>query len=186
MLIDRFLPEYGWNELHSIEIRATPAAVLAAVRAVTSAEMPLVGLLLRLRALPARLLGHRPPVRRRGPVLEEVLRSTFVLLAEDEAEVVVGTVGKFWQTRATHAEFPDGDAFIAFTSPGWAKAAMNFSVSDAGGGRTRLATETRIAVTDAPARRRFAAYWRIVRPGSGLIRILWLRAVKKRAEKRLR
>jgi hypothetical protein len=40
----------------------------------------------------------------------------------------------------------------------------------------------RIAATDVRARRRFAAYWVVVRPGSGLIRLLWLRAVKKRAE----
>jgi hypothetical protein len=183
MLIDRFLPEYDWNEVHSIEIGAAPAAVLAAVRAVTAGEIRLLGSLLWLRALPARLLGHRPPVRGGGPVLEEVLRSTFVVLAQNESEMVVGTIGRFWQIRATHAGFRDGDAFIAFETPGWAKAALNFSVSDAGRGRTRLATETRIAATGAGARRRFAAYWLIVRPGSGLIRVMWLRAVKKSAEK---
>jgi hypothetical protein len=183
MLIDRFLPAYDWNEVHSIEVAAEPGAVLAAVRAVTAGEMPLVGRLMWLRTLPARLLGHRRPPRGGGPVLDEVLRSAFVLLAANESEMVVGTVGRFWQPRATHAELRDGDAFIAFDAPGWAKAAMNFSASDAGGGRTRLSTETRIAVTDAGARRRFAAYWLIVRPGSGLIRLLWLRAVRKRAEK---
>ena len=184
MLIDRFLPAYEWNEVHSIEVAAEPAAVLAAVRAVTAREMRLVGLLLWLRALPARLLGHRRLVRGGGPVLEEILRSAFVLLAENESEMVVGTVGRFWQPRATHAEIRDGDAFIAFDTAGWARAAMNFSVSEVGRGRTRLSTETRIAATDARARRRFGAYWLIVRPGSGLIRLLWLRAVKKRAEKR--
>src|SRR5688572_5146581 len=124
VLIDRFLPEYDWNELHSIEIGAAPAAVLAAVRAVTAEEIRLLGPLLWLRGLPARLLGHRPRVRGGGPVLEAVLRSTFVLLAENESEMVVGTVGRFWQPRATHAEIGDGDAFIAFETPGWAKAAM--------------------------------------------------------------
>ena len=182
MLIDRYLPAYDWNEVHSIEVAAAPDAVLAAVRGVTAGEMPLVGLLLRLRALPARLLGHRRPGLGGGPVLEQILRSTFILLAENTSETVVGTVGRFWQARATHAEVRDGDAFIAFDAPGWARAAMNFSVSEAGPGRARLATETRIALTDAHARRRFAAYWLVVRPGSGLIRVLWLRAVKKRAE----
>jgi len=183
VLIDRFLPAYDWDEVHSIEVAAAPDAVLAAVRAVTAGEMRLVGLLLRLRALPARLLGHRRPGPGGGPVLEQILRSTFILLAEDASEMVVGTIGRFWQARATHAEIRDGDAFIGFDAAGWAKAVMNFSVSEAGRGRTRLSTETRIALTDARARRRFAAYWLFVRPGSGLIRILWLRAVKKRAEK---
>ena len=182
MLIDRFLPRYDWNEVHSIAIAAAPGAVLAALRAVTAGEMRLVGALLRLRAVPARLLGHRRPVRRGGPVLDEILRSSFVLLAENESEMVVGTIGRFWQARATHVDFPGGDAFVAFAEPGWAKAAMNFWTSDAGFGRTRLSTETRVAATDARARRRFAAYWLFVRPGSGLIRRLWLRAVKTRAE----
>jgi hypothetical protein len=46
----------------------------------------------------------------------------------------------------------------------------------------RLETETRICLTDASARRRFGAYWLVIRPFSGLIRRSWLRAAKKRAE----
>jgi len=38
-----------------------------------------------------------------------------------------------------------------------------------------------IAGTDA-ARRSFAVYWRIIHPGSDIIRRMWLRAVKLRAE----
>ena len=184
MLIDRFLPEYGWNEVHSIEIGAAPRVVLDAVRSVTAREIRLVWLLLGLRALPGRILGGPAPSRRSGPVLDGILRSGFVVLAEDPGrEVVLGTVGRFWQARPAHADIAGGADFLAFDAPGWAKAAMNFCASDAGKGRTRLPTETRIAVTDARARRRFAAYWLIVRPGSGLIRLMWLRAVKKRAER---
>ena len=51
-------------------------------------------------------------------MLEQILRSAFVLLAENDSEMVVGTVGRFWQARATHAEIRDGDAFIAFDAPG--------------------------------------------------------------------
>ncbi len=39
-----------------------------------------------------------------------------------------------------------------------------------------------LIATDAQARRRFACYWRVIYPGSALIRRMWLRAVKKRAE----
>ena len=37
-------------------------------------------------------------------------------------------------------------------------------------------------VEDPTARRRFARYWLVVRPFSGLIRMLVLRAAKRRAE----
>ena len=183
MLIDRFLPTYDWNEVHSIGIGAAPPVVLDALRRVTADEIRLLRVMLGLRALPGRLLGRPAPSRGRGPVLEGILRSGFVVLDEErDRELVVGTIGRFWQARPAHADFAGGEDFLAFDAPGWAKAAMNFSVADAGAGRTRLSTETRIVVTDARARLRFAPYWLIVRPGSGLIRRMWLRAVKKRAE----
>src|SRR5262245_32557245 len=59
---------------------------------------------------------------------------------------------------------------------------MNFYVEDAGGGVSRLVTETRVHATDAAARRRFAAYWRMIYPGSALLRVTWLRAIRARAE----
>jgi hypothetical protein len=49
-------------------------------------------------------------------------------------------------------------------------------------GGARLETETRIFLTDAGSRRRFAAYWLVIRPFSGLIRRFWLRAAQRRAE----
>ena len=74
--------------------------------------------------------------------------------------------------------------FRALAEPGYAKAVMNFRLEDEGGGWTRLVTETRIVATDDHARRRFAAYWRTIYPGSALIRRMWLRAIRARAEAR--
>jgi hypothetical protein len=59
---------------------------------------------------------------------------------------------------------------------------MNFRLRDAGAGETWLSTETRIFATDDRAKRRFAVYWRVIYPGSALIRRMWLRAVKENAE----
>jgi len=56
------------------------------------------------------------------------------------------------------------------------------SASDAGSGRSRLITQTRVATTDAAAERAFARYWRLIYPGSALFRVMWLRAIKARAE----
>jgi hypothetical protein len=47
---------------------------------------------------------------------------------------------------------------------------------------TIVTTETRIYATDASAQRRLALYWRVIYPGSALIRRMWLRAVAHRAE----
>jgi hypothetical protein len=79
--------------------------------------------------------------------------------------------------------FPDAD-FAALAEPGYAKAALNFLIEpDAADPSTcLLSTETRVFATDPATRRRFAAYWRIIYPGSALIRLEWLRAIRRRAE----
>jgi hypothetical protein len=68
-----------------------------------------------------------------------------------------------------------------FAVPGFAKAVMNFRADPAAGGAV-LTTETRVLATDEGSRRVFGFYWRVIRPGSGLIRRSWLRAAAHRAE----
>jgi hypothetical protein len=46
---------------------------------------------------------------------------------------------------------------------------------------TRLSTETRITATDRRSRLRFAAYWVVIRAGSGAIRHELLRQVERGA-----
>jgi hypothetical protein len=70
--------------------------------------------------------------------------------------------------------------FIA-PPPGFALAAMNFVVTPDGANGSIVSTETRVYATSVLARRRFAAYWRVIYPGSALIRRMWLRAIEHRA-----
>ena len=111
------------------------------------------------------------------------MRTGFLLLAEEsDRELVIGAVVAAppgWRLR----DRPTPEAFPAFRQPNFALAAMNFRLEDAGGGETLLTTETRVFATDAAARRRFAPYWRTIYPGSALIRVMWLRAIVRRAEK---
>ena len=59
---------------------------------------------------------------------------------------------------------------------------MNFRVVPDGAGGSLVTTKTRVLATDPRAARRFAVYWRIIQPGSALIRRRWLRAIAARAE----
>lgn len=184
------MPRYDFHEVHSIVIRATPADVDIAIRAVTPAEMPLVGTLFALRALPNRLLGRGPGIRPAAgrPLLDQALQGGFVLLGETpQREIVLGTVGTFWSLRGGPSDrLASAHAFAAFVTPGYAKAAMNFFLEPLDGQSTRLRTETRIVATDPPSRRRFGRYWSVIHPGSALIRRMWLRAIKRRAETEVR
>ena len=182
--LDEFLPEYDVNEVHSTRIAAPPDAVLAAVRALTPREVRLVGALMAVRTLPAILLRRRPRASGNGgldaPVLDRLQRRGFAMLAELPDELVLGAIGRFWKAEGEILRV-GGDEFVTFDEPGLAKAVVNFHVRAVSGG-TVVTTETRVRATDEDARRTFRRYWRIVMPGSALIRRAWLRAIRKRAE----
>lgn len=181
-LLDELMPEAGHREVHDIWLEATPRATFQALAEVTGREIRLLGPLMALRQLPAFLAGRTSPGSFGSPVIDSLEQSGFVRLAEEpDREIVFGVAGRFWKLagNAPTSTVRDRESFVSFNEPGYAKAAMNFLVRSEGRG-SRLITETRIATTDAPAARSFRRYWRLVRPGSGLIRRSWLAAVRRR------
>ena len=119
------------------------------------------------------------------PLLDLLTRSGFLVLADDpDREIVLGNLMQFSTSPggAPASRITDPPGFRAFDAPGFAKVAANFIVEDVGGGWCRVTTETRIFTTDPPSRRAFAAYWRVIYPGSATIRRTWLMAIKRRAE----
>jgi len=178
------MPSFDFHELHAITIHAPASRVFRALHELTPREIWLTRPLFFLRSLPARLRGVRGFARfDDAPLLAQIARENFVLLGEEaDHELVLGTIGKFWQSAGGMQRFRNAEEFVAFSAPGFAKAAMNFHVSEAGG-VTRLITETRVVCTDAEAREKFSWYWRLIYPGSALIRVIWLRAIKQRAER---
>ena len=182
MLIDTLMPTYHFNEVHTLTIKAPPERVYQAILQVTPQEIALLRPLFWLRSLGGcgSLGGER---QARAAVLDEMRAQGFMQLDEAPGrELLLGTVGQFWSLSASPQTLGSTPEFFAFSQPGFVKAAMNFFVTDAGDGASRVVTETRILATDAAARRRFGLYWRVIYPGSALIRIMWLRAVKRRAE----
>ena len=66
---------------------------------------------------------------------------------------------------------------------GYAIAVLNFRITPHPQGGSLVSTETRVFTSEAATRRRFARYWRLIYPGSALIRRSWLAAIARRAEK---
>jgi hypothetical protein len=186
MLIDAWMPEYDYVERHQTVVRARESDVYRVLMEVELGAQPIVRLLLGLRALPAWLL-RRQPLRRPGRSL--ALRNApaygFLLLEERAPqEVVLGLTGRFWQVGG--GVLPsDRRTFRDRVPAGTARAAWSFALSPVRSGETLLSTETRIRCADAAARRAFGLYWLLVRPGSGLLRRVVLRLVKREAERRV-
>ena len=183
MTLDEALPEYEFVERHHTLVAASPERALAAAQDATPGEMPLVRTLFAVRSLPARVIrrGALPADPARS-LAAQMVEFGFVLLANTAREVVLGYVGQPWRlTGGSMPRLATASEWLNFAEPGYVKAAMSFSVVPTGSG-ARLETETRIHATDPASRRRFARYWRVIRPGSGLIRRSWLHAAKGRAE----
>ena len=185
--LDRFLADYHFQEVHTITIGASPHRAFQALVELTPREFPLLRILFALRAVPA-LVTRSAEVVIGGsqPLLEQFCSHGFTLLAEDsDRGMVLGTVGQFWKPLGRPLPMDSPEQFLAFHRSDYAKAVLEFSIVGAPSGTgVVLGTETRVLIPDAAARKRFAAYWLLVRPWSGLLRRIWLRAIKRRAERR--
>jgi len=180
VLIDRFLPDYDVVEHHQIDVDAPVDRAYRAVKELDLARSPVVLALLFARGLPTMFTGAVKPKRRLG--LDEIVESGFVVLGEEpDRELVLGVVGKFWRPTSGVHRIEAGE-FAGFDTPGFAKGAWNFVVSERPAGSTRVETETRIACTDDDARHRFSRYWWLIGPFSALIRRVMLRDIKRDAE----
>ena len=122
------------------------------------------------------------PREKGRPQWEQMLESGFVSLVEEEDEIVLGYAGQPWKLAGgSQPGVSSAEEWERFSAPSYVKAAMSFRAEEAEGGAL-LTTETRVLATDEASRRRFGRYWRVIRPGSGVIRRSWLRAAAHRAE----
>jgi hypothetical protein len=181
LLLDRVLPAFQFSERHERRVRATPNRIFEAIRSVTADDIAFFRTLTAIRN-PGRLFGKQPegilnPAH--GSVLEAARLSGFVELAEEPGrELVIGT----YIVRPPQGVRPSPESFAALALPGYAKAALNFRVEPGPDGTCRLTTETRVFATDGWTALRFAPYWRLIYPGSSLLRRTWLAAIALRAE----
>ena len=187
-LLDDFLPAYEFNEFHAVSVQAPADRVFAAIHAMRAGELsPLVNLMLSIRSLPARLsCKSGPRLVDDKPFLQQLFDGDFIPLGEiPDREVAFGMIGQFWKlTGGSSPSIVSSDQYLACEYPRYAKVATNLLVSpDTGSRGVRLSTETRIHVFDAGTRRKFGFYWRLISLGSGIIRVLWLKAIKRRAER---
>jgi hypothetical protein len=174
--LDAIIPEWSFAEQHEIDVAAAPEAIDRAIREVSAGEIRLFRTLTWIRAPRRRTEDILRPGANR-PILDVATSSTFALLADEPGrEIVVGTlIGPPLGHPPTAAE-------LSADRPGYARAIMNFRIEPRGPGLCRLVTETRVSASDPSVERRFDSYWRLIYPGSSIIRYEWLRAIKRRAE----
>jgi len=182
-LLDPWLPEYHFSEAHQSDVHASRERTYRAIIEVTPDEIALFRTLTWIRRL-GRSSGAGILNPARGvSILQTALNSGFHILAEKpNEEVVLGTFVA--APSSVHGRDWTPADFLAVDRPGFVKAAMNFRLEARGADLTRVFTETRVYATGPATARTFILYWRTIYPGSSLIRSMWLRAIKRKAEGR--
>lgn len=179
--IDEFMPVWQFGEFHTIEIAASPTRAFAAMKAVTAREIFLFRTLTWIRRAGRRSQEGILNAGSKDPLIDVAMRSGFMRLAEDPpSEIVMGIV----LAKPAASTAPSTPALFRETlPPDCTVGAMNFLVTPTASGGSIVSTETRVFANSPRRRRAFGRYWLMIYPGSALIRLMWLRAIKRRAMK---
>ncbi len=177
--LDDTMPEYQFFERHSARIHARPEQVMQALRQSTFGDLKSLVTLLKIRRAALRTPFHDTGDLQDKRVLDAFSESGY-LFGGSEHEIVMFGV---WNVRANRRpEVRTLREFVDYREQGAVKMAFNFSVEEAGEGWSTISTETRVMALDDIISRGMARYWRLIVPGSGLLRLQWLEGIKKRAE----
>jgi hypothetical protein len=184
MLLDQFAPEAHFAERHAIDVRCTAEAAYRALWTTDFGASRPVNLLLLLRSLPSVVFASGAVTRRgRSLTLQGIIDGGFGRLAEAPGdEIVLGVAGRFWRPIGNVEPFRR-EHFTGSLPTGLAKAVWNFKIHRRGAAEpVVVSTETRVVCADQASRRKFGFYWRLIRPFSGMIRVVMLRSIRRTCE----
>jgi hypothetical protein len=149
----------------------------AAIREVCPEEIRYMNTLMQIRRL------KLPPEHQ--PILKAFTTGWFQSLADEpESEIVFGSAGGRVPGGARHVAKTPAE-FKTLDEPQIIKITMNFRIREVDANHCVLTTETRVYAAGPNMLHGFAAYWRMIYPGSSLIRRMWLHAIKLRAEREI-
>jgi hypothetical protein len=169
----------------AIVVKASPDGIFRALREIKLSEMKLAWLLGEIRYLPSRLAGRMPTLETNTPFFETLVAGGTLILQDDTPrEVITGSAAQFHRVDQAPRRFATREAFDAFTNPEHEKLFMSVRVAPTvRRGEFWLVLEHATRALSANAERKFARYWRIIRPLGAFVSWQLLRAVRRRAER---
>ncbi len=151
---------------------------MQAIHQSTFGDMKSLDTLLRIRAAALRISDAGDAFQDKQ-ILDTFSASGY-LFGGSEHEIVMCGGANVRAKRRLEARTPQ--EFADNREPGGVKMAYSFTVEDAGGGWSTIRAETRVVALDEATRRGMGRYWRLIVPGSGLLRHQWLEGIGRRAE----
>jgi len=177
-LVDRILPEYQIGEKHSVIVVAPSARAFESLKEAKSDAQPIIKLFNLLPVLAGKSDNSSPSEKK--SLYEKLQDSSGLVLEEPNRELVAANIATADKHIPSTPETVRG--FVAYRlRHNEMKLPVSFHAEPVESG-VRLTTETRIMFADRKLCRDFAWYWGVIYPGSSLLRVDFLDAVKRRAE----
>ncbi len=181
MALDKIMPEYSSKEYHEIIADASVDEVKKALMVTGVQDIPAVLLLLKIRGIADENKDMSDKAANNSLDTSTFVTPDFNFMIADSSELltmmVIKTYGK--TPPPVISTFKE---FAVFNDPGYVKVAINFHFKSLENGKTLVSTETRNLPVSKSDSRYFNAYWRVIYPGSAIIRRLWLETLSKNAE----
>jgi len=167
-LIDKYLPEYTFNEYHEIEVNSPIESVYKVTKNLDISKSKVIVCLLKIRGMPTKRL-----------ILQDFIDDIgFTKIEENYPyEILVGFLLKL-----KVAKIPSHENFLNNSISPWVKGVWNFQLEELEKNKTKVSTETRILCVAPITKITFRLYWFVIKPFSALIRKIGLNIIKEDSE----
>lgn len=169
--IQYYFPEPRHTEINRVFVKAKPSVAWEAVRHFDASAISWIRLLFAIRTIPEKLSGKHNLHKDNRLGIDQIAENGkgFMIVHEEPGkEVVVASVGQFWQLNIRFADIRP-EEFKNFNQPGWGKLAWAITVEPFLGGST-ISLELRTTATDDHSWKKLKNYYRIIGLGSRPIR----------------
>jgi len=141
--IDALLPDYSFNELHTVRIKASPEKIKDTLRVTGVKDIAAAHILMKIRGIADDNVDMSDTASKSEPDTNTFSTPDFNFLVVDPTEfITVMIIKAAMVTNRSHKPAPPDIAsleqFIAFDNPGYVKVAMNFRFIDNGSEETIL------------------------------------------------
>ena len=167
-LIEKYLPEYTFNEYHEIVVDSPIENVYEIAKNIDLSKSKIIKYLFKIRGLPTKRLSLQDFINDIG----------FTNLEENYPNE---TLTGFW-ARFKIEKIQSYEDFIHNSISPWIKVVWNFQFEKNEEKKTKVSTETRVLCVAKITKFTFGTYWLIIKPFSGLIRIQMLKIIKNESE----
>jgi len=167
MLIDKYLPDYHFNEFHSIEVNGFMGSIYQKMLRCDFSKSSLINILFRVRGVPVKVYS-----------IEHLTSMGFIKLDEEPGkEILFGMVtdNPMFNTCKSNVSSQE---FIHRTGNTIIKAVINFRIQDKSNSQHIISTETRVWCGSKAMKSKFKCYWFFIKPFSQLIRKSMLKQLK--------